>query len=287
VPRRASNAKRRMAAARRTGPAARPGRFAVGYVAAAWERCSNDLADVGTIRGSEISRDLLSLGERATERGLPVEALPLDLLQTETVGSMFFTRTIERIIIVLFGGLSIVLGWHLFKIGVVTEQKADIEGASFTVKLIKVGPGVFFALFGAFILVVAMNTVIEVKTYPQKTENRNHSESGPVGVSVAGMLGSDRDIAESVNTLNAVTQIITRTTVESADGLSGADQHDLLKHRQGLIDIRDSIVAEKIGRSALILWRQHHSEFQVSPYNLSAETREKMEEIEKWFKVNR
>lgn len=70
-----------------------------------------------------------------------------------------FFRGGERLLIVFFGGLSLYLGWSLFKNGVNTEQRAEFKNGNFSVTLQKVGPGVFFALFGAIILWNSTNNV--------------------------------------------------------------------------------------------------------------------------------
>lgn len=73
-------------------------------------------------------------------------------------------RAIERIIIVIFAGTSIVLGWHLFKIGVVSPQSGDFSGKGFKFSLQKVGPGIFFSLFGAVILSLALINGLKTET---------------------------------------------------------------------------------------------------------------------------
>jgi hypothetical protein len=74
-------------------------------------------------------------------------------------------RMVERIIIALGGILSIVLGYKLFY---VAELKADsganFKSAFFSASFTKVGPGVFFALFGAYVMSLAIKTQIDVET---------------------------------------------------------------------------------------------------------------------------
>jgi len=61
-------------------------------------------------------------------------------------------RALERIMATGVGGLSIYLGYYLFKLGVVEAQSAEFENGNFKLRLIKVGPGVFFSLFGAALI---------------------------------------------------------------------------------------------------------------------------------------
>ncbi|WP_233006898.1 hypothetical protein [Rheinheimera faecalis] len=62
-------------------------------------------------------------------------------------------RSVERVISILIGGLSIAAGWHLFLRGIVQEQSAGISTQTIKVSMQKVGPGVFFALFGAWVVI--------------------------------------------------------------------------------------------------------------------------------------
>jgi hypothetical protein len=67
-------------------------------------------------------------------------------------------RGIERLVIVLIGGMAIYLGYRLF-----LAVKAEAEGEAkitlphdVTVMVSRVGPGVFFALFGSMVVVASL-----------------------------------------------------------------------------------------------------------------------------------
>lgn len=51
----------------------------------------------------------------------------------------------ERLAIVGLSGLSLVLGWDLFRRGVLNAQNADLKAHGWSIRLQRVGPGVFFA----------------------------------------------------------------------------------------------------------------------------------------------
>jgi hypothetical protein len=75
-------------------------------------------------------------------------------------------RMAERILIAFGGIISIILGYRLFMVASLDHK--DISGgtfktALFSVSLSKVGPGIFFALFGAYILASGINTQINVE----------------------------------------------------------------------------------------------------------------------------
>jgi hypothetical protein len=72
-------------------------------------------------------------------------------------------RALERLIVDSMFGISLVLGWNLFRAGVVQEQSATLSMKDWKVRLQKVGPGIFFALFGAIGLVVALQRPFNLK----------------------------------------------------------------------------------------------------------------------------
>lgn len=65
-------------------------------------------------------------------------------------------RIFERLLLASSGLASLAMGWNLFRRGVVGEQHAEFQHASTQLKLLKVGPGVFFGLFGAIILTASI-----------------------------------------------------------------------------------------------------------------------------------
>ena len=74
-------------------------------------------------------------------------------------------RMVERLIIALGGILSIFLGYKLFYIAAVkSDSGADFKSALFSASFTKVGPGVFFALFGAYIMSTSITTQIDIKS---------------------------------------------------------------------------------------------------------------------------
>ena len=77
--------------------------------------------------------------------------------------SIFFARSIERLLSLLIGALSIVLGYELFiKLADFSEKlssgSGELKFGGVKVVLTHVGPGVFFALFGAAIIWISIRT---------------------------------------------------------------------------------------------------------------------------------
>ncbi len=105
-------------------------------------------------------------------------------------------RAIERIVAVAIGGLSIFLGYRLFLN--MPEQK---EGTGkfhlpggISIYLSRVGPGVFFALFGAIVVAVSFHYAITYRetseTPPAKTDSAITGSAGTQTKSYSGLGGS-------------------------------------------------------------------------------------------------
>jgi hypothetical protein len=97
-------------------------------------------------------------------------------------------RTLERLVAVAIGGLCIWLGYRLFK--AIPEQRdgeARIQfSGGISVYVARVGPGVFFALFGAAVLVVSLYSGItyqETSTIAGRPAQNMSQEPGLAGVS--------------------------------------------------------------------------------------------------------
>lgn len=116
-------------------------------------------------------------------------------------------RAIERIVVVLFGGVSIVLGWQLFYIGVVSPQSGTLIGKGFKVSLQKVGPGIFFSLFGAAILVTSLVYGLSIETIDDTSIPGNRENVKKITkVSLSNSL-QDSDIKRitvAINTLDLI-----------------------------------------------------------------------------------
>jgi hypothetical protein len=80
-------------------------------------------------------------------------------------------RHLERLLIVLAGGLSIVLGYRMFlaipRAGKDGEGKIELPGGV-SIYVTRVGPGVFFALFGALILGLGLQQGLKLETRQQR-----------------------------------------------------------------------------------------------------------------------
>jgi hypothetical protein len=78
-------------------------------------------------------------------------------------------RMLERIIVACGGVASIYLGYRLFVVANLTSVSGGtFKSKIFSMTLTKVGPGVFFALFGAYVLASNLSSQISYSTSAAK-----------------------------------------------------------------------------------------------------------------------
>jgi len=74
-------------------------------------------------------------------------------------------RMYERIIVVIGGVVSIWLGYKLFSHAHIRQDgSGKWKSALFEVSFTRIGPGVFFALFGVYVLATSLNRPIDLST---------------------------------------------------------------------------------------------------------------------------
>jgi len=68
-----------------------------------------------------------------------------------TVQALLWAHSIERLMVCAFGGVSLVLGWSLFRAAITREPRMDPAKNSVST-LSRIGPACFFTLFGFGVL---------------------------------------------------------------------------------------------------------------------------------------
>lgn len=124
-----------------------------------------------------------------------------------------WTRGLERLAIVGLSGISLVLGWDLFRRGVVNVQTADLSAGSWKVRLQRVGPGIFFALFATVAFVSAITHPLEITTGRQ-TQQQSKGQGGETSTVIterqtlseaaSPAKSSDRDVVAAINTFHLI-----------------------------------------------------------------------------------
>ena len=142
-------------------------------------------------------------------------------------------RMVERILGVLIGAVLIYFGYRLF-LGLPTKGGRDRSGGEFSfaggnkIKLSKVGPGVFFALFGAGLIVFSLVKPVSLTVSPPAAKATSSPKPGTIAVSEFKFVGAvsvpetDNDRAR----MRAETEqdiVALNRSFERADAASRAD----------------------------------------------------------------
>jgi len=126
-------------------------------------------------------------------------------------GNIFLWRAAERLIALFIGAISIYLGYRLF--ASMREFKADGEGkvelpGGISIYVSRVGPGVFFALFGTAIVAFSLLSPAETKTTSNPTSSLALKETS---TSYLGDKGNaevfDAERGRTLRDLDALTQL--------------------------------------------------------------------------------
>ncbi|MCG7983771.1 hypothetical protein [Candidatus Thiodiazotropha endoloripes] len=80
----------------------------------------------------------------------------------DVLDTIFLMRGLERLWVVVFGGVSIVLGWHLFKLNATRKTDGTFKWGDMVVELRGAAPGIFFAAFGSFVLYGAITSPLKI-----------------------------------------------------------------------------------------------------------------------------
>ena len=199
------------------------------------------------------------------------------------------SRGMERLAIVGLSGLSLVLGWDLFRRGVLNAQNADFKAHGWSIRLQRVGPGIFFALFATVAFVAAVTHPLEITTGRKTdvsskingsevsrttTENQRISEAENVNAS------SDRDLVIAINTVHLVLLPAASGSMDAAHtaAINKADEalnlykKSLIFQRFGEMSTQFYSIKDRVPMDPSILGKQ------------STELQNKYPEIEAWDK---
>ena len=167
-------------------------------------------------------------------------------------------RHLERLLIVVGGGLSIVLGYQMF-LAIPRTEKDEGEGkvelpGGISIYVTRVGPGVFFALFGAIILGLGLQQGLKLEVREQRPAVGSPASGGAPAVatvterkysslSTAGGSGQQRE-AERTSALDTVTQLARLGATLDGPGRRGElSQQQRLDFGLALSDARMRLLA--------------------------------------------
>ncbi len=110
----------------------------------------------------------------------------------------FRLRSLERLVVVLGGVLSLCLGYLLLIKGLSGEARLIVEFDKTKVQLTNALPGIFFALFGSAILIVALRQNVTASLQ----EGRNPSSDPPPFPGLPGALAEAQAVQVALGATN-------------------------------------------------------------------------------------
>jgi hypothetical protein len=190
-------------------------------------------------------------------------------------------RGFERLIIELFAGASLFLGWHLFSIGKVAKQTGEFAFKDWHISLQRVGPGIFFALFGASILIIGLFKPLEIHDASQSptllsNNSKNEQDEGRINMSYLGNNGMSLKSVQAINTVEEISKSFAYQIKPATDGELHA------KAIKQLQAVRKQLMEEVFGKKIIEDWERHGEQYLIDPNNVPVDLRAKFNEIRPW-----
>jgi len=195
-------------------------------------------------------------------------------------------RVVERLLICTFGGISLVLGWNLFRVGVVNQQTAELSAKGWRVNLKRVGPGVFFALFGTTVLALSLRSPLSlplqsagnVRAGAPGTQSGKNEEAV-----VTYAHGEDPEIAKNwVASINTVEQIVTKDKLATT-----AEQQAISRSEKSLAQLRDVLIMQQFGNELFADYQAYEKRKSINPSTVTEQEQHRFAGIEAWIRSDR
>ena len=196
------------------------------------------------------------------------------------INELLIGRLVERILVVLFGGLSLVLGWRLFIVGVVDPQIAEVKFKDWKVSLRQVGPGSVFAALGIAVMGFALFRPLEVSEGPR-------AGSLPTAASAAGTrtlsyMGTPEDLKHWVRVLNTFARLdVDRLQQDTAT--AHAMKTDLARAQKAVAGMRDILLLEKFSQTDIAAWEKYQDAYLQNPLSVPGDVRPILSALEPWM----
>lgn len=226
---------------------------------------------------------------------LLVGTLPVAAGQVTNYPAIIALRSVERILVTLSGALCLFLGYRLFdhatELGNLKAEWSD----RVKLQIQRVGPGVFFALFGTAILIFVMSSSVDLTTLapvPQevaKTGDKHPTAKAPVvtnihfGGPIAAALSNKKKSANLAWALEYV-----ESHVKS--GVRPATPDDLKTFNDAitLVDgLKGNFVDSALGKGSYAEWQFANQKVVSDPgfkATLDKEQRDQVEAVDQLFR---
>jgi hypothetical protein len=195
-------------------------------------------------------------------------------------------RVVERLLICMFGGISLVLGWNLFRVGVVTQQTADLAAKGWRLNLKRVGPGVFFALFGTLVLSLSLRSPLTLPL--QHVGDTTASEPGGQqgkndGSTVTYAHGDDPELVKSwVASINTIERIATKDKFATL-----SDQQSISRSEKTLSQLREALIVRQFGAALFQEYQTYEKKKSMNPDAVTDQDQRRFAGIDAWMRADR
>lgn len=188
-------------------------------------------------------------------------------------------RVIERLFIVGFSGLSMVLGWNLFVRGILVDQEAEGSYKEWKITLRKIGPGVFFALFGCAVLAFSLAKPLEV--FPGMVYSPVPGKQTELKQPLVKYLEKDSvALRRAIRALNTV--LLIEPSKITFDGTPVvAVEYEKAQREFELI--RYTMLLSQFEAPKIDAWIKYGSQYRINPKDVPVELRSAVAEVKPWF----
>jgi hypothetical protein len=205
----------------------------------------------------------------------------MSIEETLTLG-----RVLERLLICIFAGVSLGFGWNLFRVGVVGQQTADLSAMGWRVTLKRVGPGIFFAIFGAAVLSLSLRSPLNLPA------QGNHKDPTPdVGgrdqrkdeSMIIYSRSEDPELSKSwVASINTVEHIVTKDKFASV-----AEQQAVERSEKSLAQLRAALLIRQFGAPMFRDYNAYEERKSLNSATVTDSDERRFAPIETWMRADR
>ena len=186
-------------------------------------------------------------------------------------------RVMERILTCLFGGVSLFLGWNLFRVGILDHQSAALSAHGWRVDLKRVGPGIFFALFGAAVLAISIHSPLTIEA-----QKPTPVAAGDVASKINYDIGKDPAIKKQW-----VASINTILTVATGDKSGDSQKAAMGRAAVDLKTLRNTLVISQFGPDRFAEYQREVDRFSRDPDSFDSQAKQRLTEIAEWMSATR
>jgi hypothetical protein len=190
-------------------------------------------------------------------------------------------RCLERLAIVIIAGVCIVLGARLFGSPLENDGEANLKYRMMQMTLRRIGPGVFFALFGAAVLSLSLLKPVGFEEIQPAARTKDDNEPAEIITRYNGATSATTNVRGQVRVLNTAIRVGSMSRTDNR--VLSAALEDLSQSTSELIRLRDALVESRIGHIEMELWKQKGQAFLKDASNVSESERKRLALIAPWF----